>query len=258
MLDERDEGTRYRMLETIRDYAREKLESGGRAGANGSAPLRTLLRVAKAAGTGLQGPEQADWIRAARDRSRQPARCDRAGAGGRRRPDHRGQVRRRDDGLLDVCAATRRKGGASCAQRWRLPAVAGRTVAHGHALYVGAALADSQSDHAEARHMLENCLALRRRLGNPLDIAATLSTLSLARLHLGDSDRRAHRRGRGTRALSADRQSRGRGHRPASSRPDRARRRQRHRGTQIPGRLPDAGACHQAAGARRRLRATAG
>ena len=24
MLDERDEGTRYRMLETIRDYAREK------------------------------------------------------------------------------------------------------------------------------------------------------------------------------------------------------------------------------------------
>jgi hypothetical protein len=36
--------------------------------------------------------------------------------------------------------------------------------------------------------MLENCLALRRRLGNPLDIAATLSTLSMARLPLGDSD----------------------------------------------------------------------
>ena len=34
--------------------------------------------------------------------------------------------------------------------------------------------------------MLETCLALRRRLGNAVDIAATLSTLSLARL----SDRR--------------------------------------------------------------------
>ena len=31
MLDERDEGTRYRMLETIRDYAREKEEQGGNA-----------------------------------------------------------------------------------------------------------------------------------------------------------------------------------------------------------------------------------
>ena len=36
------------------------------------------------------------------------------------------------------------------------------------ALYVGAALAESQSDYAEAREMLETCLALRRRLGNTL------------------------------------------------------------------------------------------
>ena len=55
-------------------------------------------------------------------------------------------------------------------------------------MYVGAALAVCQSDYDEARLMLENCLALRRRLGNPLDIAATLSTLSMARLPLGDSD----------------------------------------------------------------------
>ena len=54
--------------------------------------------------------------------------------------------------------------------------------AHAHALYVGAALAASQSDYAQARQMLETCLALRRRLGNGFDIAATLSTLSMARL----------------------------------------------------------------------------
>ena len=35
--------------------------------------------------------------------------------------------------------------------------------------------------------MLETCLGLRRRLGNPTDIAATLSTLSPARLQAGDA-----------------------------------------------------------------------
>lgn len=36
--------------------------------------------------------------------------------------------------------------------------------------------------------MLEACLALRRGLGNAVDIAATLSTLSVVRLHTGDLD----------------------------------------------------------------------
>ena len=35
--------------------------------------------------------------------------------------------------------------------------------------------------------MLETCLELRRQLGNEIDIAATLSTLSLARLQAGDA-----------------------------------------------------------------------
>ena len=48
-----------------------------------------------------------------------------------------------------------------------LPAVQASDVAHAHALYVGAALADNQSDYAEARRMLEACLALRRGLGEP-------------------------------------------------------------------------------------------
>ena len=68
-----------------------------------------------------------------------------------------------------------------------LPAVEASDVAQGHALYVGAALAVAQSDYAEARRMLEKCLVLRRGLGNPPDIAATLSTLSWVRLHEGDA-----------------------------------------------------------------------
>jgi len=68
-----------------------------------------------------------------------------------------------------------------------LPAVRASDVAHAWALYIGAALAGSQSEHAKACEMLQTCLALRRRLGNPLDIAATLSTLALSRLHAGDA-----------------------------------------------------------------------
>jgi tetratricopeptide (TPR) repeat protein len=70
-----------------------------------------------------------------------------------------------------------------------LPGVQASAVAHAHALYVGAALADNQSDYAEAGRMLEACLALRRGIGNPVDIAATLSTLSQVRLHEGDAER---------------------------------------------------------------------
>jgi tetratricopeptide (TPR) repeat protein len=76
-----------------------------------------------------------------------------------------------------------------------LPAVEASDVAQGHALYVGAALATAQSDYAEARRMLEKSLVLRRGLGNPLDIAATLSTLSWVRLHEGDAMRSASLRG---------------------------------------------------------------
>ena len=45
----------------------------------------------------------------------------------------------------------------------------------------------AKRDHAEARRMLENCLELHRKLGNQVDVAATLSTLSLARLKAGDA-----------------------------------------------------------------------
>jgi tetratricopeptide (TPR) repeat protein len=68
-----------------------------------------------------------------------------------------------------------------------LPAVQESDMAQAWALYVGAALAGMQSDHAEARRMLETCLELRRKLGNPVEVAATLSTLALARLQAGDA-----------------------------------------------------------------------
>ena len=68
-----------------------------------------------------------------------------------------------------------------------LPEVQAAPVVHAHALYVGGTLAASQSDYVEARKMLAACLELRRGLGNPREIAATLSTLALIRLNEGDA-----------------------------------------------------------------------
>ena len=163
MLEERDDGSRYRMLETIRDYAREKLAAERRGRRHRGAALRALLRAGQGRSRdGLDGAEQAEWIAARRDRARQPARRDGAGAGRRRRPVHRRQARGGDAGLLDAARLRdrrprRRARRAGAARRSRR-----RTCAQAHALYVGAALAESQSDHAEARQMLETCLVLRR------------------------------------------------------------------------------------------------
>ena len=143
--------------------------------------------MAKAAREGLRGAEQADWIwRVETELDNVRAAMALALSGG-------------VDPVIAVKIAVAMQGfwilrGYSTegrklvAQALAIPAVRESDLAQGHALYVGAALAVCQSDYDEARQMLENCLALRRRLGNPLDIAATLSTLSMARLPLGDAD----------------------------------------------------------------------
>src|SRR6185295_1239289 len=62
MLEEHDEGARYRMLETIREYAHDKLEHAGDLAATSARHCEHYFAMAKAANHGLRGPDQADWI----------------------------------------------------------------------------------------------------------------------------------------------------------------------------------------------------
>ena len=185
-LEEHDAGARYRMLETIRDYAREKLEQGDDVVAVTARHCGHYFAVAKAANNGLRGPQQAEWIwklEVELDNVRSAIALSLAGG---------------VDPFIAVKFAVAMQGfwivrGYSTEGRTvvkaalALPAIEVSSVAQAWALYVGAALAESQSDHAEARKMLETCLALRRELANEVDIAATLSTLSIARLQAGDA-----------------------------------------------------------------------
>ena len=185
MLDERDDGPRYRMLETILDYAREKDEQAGQAAATRARHCEHYFAMAKEANRGLRGPEQAEWIQRVEtelDNLRSAMTLSLSGG---------------VDPFIVVkfCVAMQgfwilrgysTEGRAMVRAALAMPEIQASDLAQAHALYVGAALGESQSDHHEAQQMLETCLVLRRRLGSRVDIAATLSTLSLARLATGD------------------------------------------------------------------------
>ena len=190
MVRDTDGESRYRMLETLRDFGLEALakRDGDEKLANAIRHCDYFLVVAKEARVGLDGPEQSRWMRKLETELDNLRAAIALSLGGGTDP------------ILSVkfevaLQAFRFLRGYSTEGRkyihaaLALPGVIASDVAHGHALYVGAVLADNQSDYAEAVRMLEPCLELRRKIGNPVDIAATLSMLGTVRLHEGDADR---------------------------------------------------------------------
>jgi len=189
MVRETDGESRYRMLETLRDFGLEALQKrDGEHLANAIRHCDHYLVVAKEARVGLDGPEQSRWMRKLETENDNLRAAIALSLGGGTDP------------ILAVkfevaLQAFRFLRGYSTEGRkyihaaLALPGVIESDVAHGHALYVGAVLADNQSDYAEAGRMLDLCLELRRRSGNPVDIAATLSMLGTVRLHEGDAER---------------------------------------------------------------------
>ena len=186
MMQEVDDETRYRMLETIREYAGEGLGKRDEEAAAVARHCEHYLGVAKAARDQLKGPEQASGMR----------RLERD------LDNLRAAIARAIAGSVDPVVAVKievalmrfwilrgyaTEGRNNVRAALDLPEVQAAPVAHAHALYVGGTLAASQSDYSEARRMLSECLELRRGLGNAREIAATLSTLAVIRLNEGDA-----------------------------------------------------------------------
>ncbi len=186
MMEDRVEGTRYRMLETIRDYAHERLDASGESAAVAASHCMHYFALAKAANHGVKGPDQADWLqRIEIDLDNVRAATALALEGG-------------VDPIISVKIAVAMQGfwilRGYCSEGRQvvrsalaLADVKASDVAQAHGLYVDAALAESQSDYAKARSVLQTCLKLRRQLGNQADVAATLSTLAIAQLPMGDA-----------------------------------------------------------------------
>ena len=188
MAEEREEGTRYRMLETIRDYAADKLKGEGEEAEAAERHNQYYFKLAIEAADGIEGPQQAMWLtRLEAELDNMRAAMALALAGG-------------VDPVIAVKLAVHlqtfwilrgyiTEGRRLVKAALEMPAVQEFALAKAHALYVGAALAGCQSDQAEALHMLEDSLLIHRELGEPENIAATLSTLSSTRLETGDTER---------------------------------------------------------------------
>jgi predicted ATPase len=187
MLDERKDDSRYRMLDTIADYAREKLAQSDGTEVMAAKHCDHYFALAKAANRGLNGPQQVESIK------RMELELDNI-----RSALVWAQVRGPDATVaVKIVVAMLgfwllrgygTEGRNAVRVALEMPGVQDVPVAKAHAMYAGAALAASQSDHAEAQQLLEACLALRRELDNPADVAATLSTLALARFGRGDAE----------------------------------------------------------------------
>jgi predicted ATPase/class 3 adenylate cyclase len=178
---ESESGTRYGLLGTIQDFAHDRLVDRGDLAATSARHCDYYLGIAKKARELLQGPEQAEWTR------RMEAELDNV----------RAATALALAGGVDPVIAVKfevalmgfrtlrgyaREGRNNLRAAFLLPQLQEPTVARAHALYVGGVLAMTQGDQAEAMEMFAECLAIRRALGNPREIAASLSTL--ATLHI--------------------------------------------------------------------------
>ena len=185
-VEDGDDGARYRMLETIRDYAREKLIMRDEQIATGNAHADHFLTVARAGNQGLDGPDEALWMRRLEDALDDLRAAISLSLNGGADPTLSVRLEAALMGfslLRGYVSELRGYVGASLA----LPGVRENDFVYGHALYVGAALADSQGFLTDAQQMLGECLAIRRKLDNKFDLAATLSTRALVMLHAGQA-----------------------------------------------------------------------
>ena len=191
MVDPRGADTRYSMLETLREYALEKLQQGPDAAVIAARHGDHFFSLAKQARSGLQGAQQAHWVErveADLDNLRAAmARARDSGDNGSGDPHLAAKLPVALQGfwvLRGYLSEAREHIRAALA----LPAIQASDTARAHTLYVGAVLADAQGDPAHAGQLLETCLALRRALQAPRDIATTLSTLAMARLATGQAE----------------------------------------------------------------------
>ncbi|MFO1412330.1 MAG: adenylate/guanylate cyclase domain-containing protein [Burkholderiales bacterium] len=187
-MEESDSGTRYGMLETIREFSHERLVASGERDATAARQCDYFFSFAKTARDGLQGPEQGEWIRRLEtelDNIRAAIAFAMAGGG---------------DPVVAVkyfvalmrfwtLCGYATEGRANVRAVLQLQAIQPPEVPRAFALYVGGVLATNQGDFAEAKAMLGECVDIRRRLDHPREVAAGLAMLAGIHLTEGEADK---------------------------------------------------------------------
>jgi predicted ATPase/class 3 adenylate cyclase len=188
--EERSGITRYRMLESVREYARERLNEASDADSVRARHLQFYLALAEEAGSSLIGPKKGEWLELL-DREQENllaghAECDHAAGGGAL-------------GLRLAHALKRywlSRGLMMLGQRVTVEALArpdarARDLARCRALFAAGQFASFMARYAEARPRLEESLAIAHEIGDEWLSASITTTLALATL--GQDDRVAAR-----------------------------------------------------------------
>lgn len=178
-----DGESRFRMLDTIREFAGELLEQSGERQEMRSRHARYYGRLAEVAEPALTGPEQAMWLE----------RLEREHDNIRAALEHTAETRQFEAGLALAAALGRfweRHGYSAEALSWltRFAEQARQAPPQLRAKALNAAgnLARSRGDYAAAVTAYERALALRREAQDPRGIAIALNNLGVAAKDQGD------------------------------------------------------------------------
>src|SRR5829696_3881695 len=184
---QQEEGaSRYRMLEPVRQYARERLEESGQADAVRSRHAAWFLALAERAGPELRGPRQVVWLKRL-DTGQDNVRAAMVWLLGKGESETATRI---GWALWQFC---RMHGHFTEGRRWMEETLAkGVTMpasARAKALYVSGTMADGQADHRAAEPLLEESVALFRELGDKLGSALALSSAGLVAVGQGRHER---------------------------------------------------------------------
>jgi predicted ATPase/class 3 adenylate cyclase len=180
------DGSRYRLLETVRQYAQERLNETSERDPTCKRHLQFYLTLAEQARPELVGPNQGAWLKRL-DLERENflaanAWCDIA-----------------EDGALIGLKLTHglkrywlNRGLLGLGYRVSIEALAragadARNAARCQMLFDAGQLGSAMGRYREASGHLEECLSIARGLGNKVMVAAALQPLGLASLGLGDT-----------------------------------------------------------------------
>jgi predicted ATPase/DNA-binding NarL/FixJ family response regulator len=178
---------RFRLLETIRQYAREKLVESGEGDESRNRHLNYFVQWAEEAQPHLYRPEQFAWLNrlnAEHDNIRAALEWSQATAEGANTGLRLAAIMGYfwklhgypTEGRVRISVALAQKGAQ------------GRTIVRAHALYQASVLAFFQSDYSVVRELLEESLAISRELGatGRLEVANALEMLAEVATETGD------------------------------------------------------------------------
>src|SRR5215207_540885 len=184
--EQQEDASHYRMLEPIRQYARERLEESGQADAVRNRHAASFLVLAERAGPELRGPRQVEWLKRL-DTERDNVR------GAMRWLLGKGESERAARMGWALWLFWWMHGHFTEGRRWMEEALAkGVTMpasARAKALFVAGTMADGQADRRSAEPLLEESLGFFRELGDKLGSALALSGTGLVAVGQGRHER---------------------------------------------------------------------